>query len=53
MSNLGTKNNDKLIHNLIQSKKEALVEISKEYNTPEFQDALLKLRKLNKSQGAL
>ena len=51
MNNLQSKNNDKLISNLIQSKKETLAEISKEYNTPEFQEALRKLRAKNKNKS--
>lgn len=47
MNNILTKT-DILIEKLKQSKKEALEEIRNEYKTPEFQEALKKLRELNK-----
>ena len=41
-------NTDILIEKLKQSKKEALEEISNDFKKPEFQEALKKLRELNK-----
>lgn len=42
------KKTDILIEKLKQSKKAALEEIKNEYNTPQFQESLAKLRALNK-----
>ena len=47
MNNIPTKT-DILIEKLKQSKKEALEDIRNEYKTSEFQEALKKLRELNK-----
>ena len=48
MKHIPTKT-DILIEKLKQSKKEALEEIRNEYKTPEFQEALKKLREINKT----
>ena len=51
MNNIPTKT-DILIEKLKQSKKEALEEISNDFKKPEFQEALKKLRELNKKRNA-
>ena len=40
------KSADEIIHLMLESKKQSKIESQERYNTPEFQEMLIKLRKM-------